>query len=121
MIGRIAAIVALVAAVVVVVLVLTGGEDPYEVTAEFENASQLVNGNEVVVGGAATGTVKEIELGDDGQALVTFTVGEEYAPLRRGTVATIRSPSLSQVAGRQVQLTLPPDSAGGEEIASGEC
>ena len=34
-------------------------------------------------------------------------------------MATIRSPSLSQIAGRQVQLTLPVDSRGGEEIESG--
>ena len=114
-IGRVAALIALVVAVVVVVVLLDGGED-YEVTAEFENAGQLVKGNEVVVGGAAAGSVKGIELGPEGQALVTFSVDEEYAPLQRGTVATIRSPSLSQIAGRQVQLTLPVDSRGGEEI-----
>ena len=117
-IGRVAALIALVVAVVVVVVLLDGGED-YEVTAEFENAGQLVKGNEVVVGGAAAGSVKGIELGPEGQALVTFSVDEEYAPLQRGTVATIRSPSLSQIAGRQVQLTLPVDSRGGEEIESG--
>ena len=81
-IGRLAAIVALVVAVVAIVVLLGGNGDEYEVTAEFENASQLVKGNEVVVGGAAAGTVKEIELGPEGQALVTFTVDEEYAPLR---------------------------------------
>ena len=104
-IGRVAALIALVVAVVVVVVLLDGGED-YEVTAEFENAGQLVKG------GAAAGSVKGIELGPEGQALVTFSVDEEYAPLQRGTVATIRSPSLSQIAGRQVQLTLPVDSRG---------
>jgi len=120
-IGRIAALVALAVAVVLVVMLLggNGGED-YEVTAEFENASQLVNGNEVVVGGTPVGTVSKIELGPDGQAFVSFSVEEDFAPLRRGTTATIRSPSLSQIAGRQVQLTLPPSSAGGEEIESGE-
>lgn len=119
-IGRIAALIALAVAVVVVVMLLGDGGDDYEVTAEFENASQLVTGNEVVVGGTPVGTVSGIELGPDGQALVTFSVSEDFAPLRRGTTATIRSPSLSQIAGRQVQLTLPPSSAGGEEIESGE-
>jgi phospholipid/cholesterol/gamma-HCH transport system substrate-binding protein len=120
-IGRIAALIALAIAVVAVVMLLGGGGgEEYEVTAEFENAGQLVNGNEVVVGGTPVGTVSEIELGPDGQALVSFTVQEEFAPLRRGTTATVRSPSLSQIAGRQVQLTLPPSSAGGEEIDSGE-
>ena len=109
-IGRIAALIAVGVAVVALFVLLAGGDgESYEVTADFENASQLVNGNQVVVGGVAAGSVKEIELADNGHALVTFTVADDYAPLRRGTTATIRSPSLSQIAGRQVQLTLPAD------------
>ena len=111
--------VALVVAVIAVVLLLSGGDEPYEVTAEFENASQLVPGNEVIVGGVAAGSVKEIELGPNGEALVTFTVDDAYAPLKRGTTATVRSYSLSGVANRQVQLTIPPDSEEGEEIPFG--
>jgi phospholipid/cholesterol/gamma-HCH transport system substrate-binding protein len=118
-IGRIAALVALVVAVVVVVVLLTSNGDEYTVTASFANASQLVKGNEVVVGGVAAGTVKEIELGPSGEAEVTFSVDDDYAPLHRGTTATVRSPSLSQIAGRQVQLTLPPDSTAGAEIPDG--
>ena len=119
-VGRIAAVIALGVAVVAIVLLLAGGgEDSYEVTAEFENASQLVKGNEVIVGGVRAGSVKNIELGDDGQALVTFSVDPEYAPLKRGTTATVRSYSLSGVANRQVQLTIPPDSQSGDEIPSG--
>ena len=117
-IGRIAAIVALVIAVVALVVMLSGGDD-YEVTAEFENASQLVTGNQVVVGGVAVGSVSNIELGPSGQAEVTFSVDDDYSPLRRGTVATVRSPSLSQIAGRQVQLTIPPDSEAGAPIPDG--
>ncbi|HEY8002330.1 MAG TPA: MlaD family protein [Solirubrobacterales bacterium] len=119
MIGRVAALIALVVAVLAVVVLLGNGGDQYEVTAEFENAGQLVKGNEVVVGGTAAGTVKTIELGPQGQALVTFSVDDAYAPLQRGTVATIRSPSLSQIAGRQIQLTLPVDSQGGDPIDDG--
>ena len=119
LIGRVAAVVALVAAVVVVVLLLVGNGDDYEVTAEFENASQLVTGNEVVVGGVPAGSVKKIELGPNGRALVTFTVDDDYAPLRRGTTATIRDPALSSIAGRQLQLTLPVDSTAGPEVPSG--
>jgi phospholipid/cholesterol/gamma-HCH transport system substrate-binding protein len=118
-IGRIAAVVALAIAVVAVVSLLTGNGEDYEVTAEFENASQLVGGEQVVVGGVAAGSVKEIELGPNGQALVTFTVDDDYAPLREGTKATIRSYSLSGIANRQVQLTLPPDGEDGGEIENG--
>jgi phospholipid/cholesterol/gamma-HCH transport system substrate-binding protein len=109
-------IVALVAIVVGVPLLGGCGGVSYQVTGEFENASQLVPGNEVVVGGVAVGSVKSIELGEDGQALVDFTVEDEYAPLKRGTVATVRSYSLSGIANRQIQLTIPPDSEAGEEI-----
>lgn len=120
-VSRIAALLAIVAAVVVVFMLIGGGGDDYKVTAEFENASQLVTGNEVVVGGRAAGSVKEIELGPAGQALVTFTVNEDFAPLPRGTVATIRQGSLSSVAGRQLQLTLPPTGATDEgTIEDGE-
>ena len=117
--GRIAAVVAIaIAAVALIMLLRNGGED-YRVTAEFQNASQLVNGNEVLIGGLSAGLVKEIELGDDGQALVTFTVDDEFAPLPRGTVATIRQGSLSSVAGRQVHLTLPPAGEAEGEIDDG--
>ena len=119
MIGRVAALVALAIAVVAVVILLTSSGDDYAVTAEFENAGQLVKGNEVVVGGAHAGSVQEIELGPQGQALVTFSVDDDYAPLARGTVATVRSPSLSQIAGRQVQLTLPADGTEGSRIPDG--
>ena len=119
MIGRIAALVALAIAVIAVVVLLTSGGSDYEITAEFENAGQLVKGNEVVVGGVNAGSVKEIELGPQGQAEVTFSVDSDYAPLERGTTATIRSPSLSQIAGRQIQLTLPASNTGGSEIPDG--
>jgi phospholipid/cholesterol/gamma-HCH transport system substrate-binding protein len=108
-VGRIAAIVALAVAVVVVAILLIGSGSSYQVTAEFENASQLVGGEQVVVGGVPAGSVSDIALGDDGQALVTFSVSDDYAPLDEGTTATIRSFSLSGVANRQVQLTLPPE------------
>jgi len=112
--------VALLVAVVVVALLLFGGSgSSYEVTAEFENASQLVKGSQVVVGGVPTGSVKDIQLGDHGQALVTFSVSDDYAPLSRGTTATIRSYSLSGIANRQVQLTLPPQGQEGAPIPDG--
>ncbi len=96
------------------VMFVGGGDDEYEVTAEFQNASQLVTGNQVMIGGLAAGTIKEIGLGEDGEAIVTFTVEEDFAPLPRGTTATVRQGSLSSVAGRQIQLTLPPQ--GGQDL-----
>jgi phospholipid/cholesterol/gamma-HCH transport system substrate-binding protein len=118
--GRIAAIVALLgaASAVAIVLVRGGGSD-YEVTAKFENASQLVGGEQVVVAGTPAGKVTDIALGPNGEALVTFTVDDSYAPLERGTTATVRSFSLSGIANRQIQLTLPASGAGGAQIPDG--
>ncbi len=116
---RVAAILALAGAAIVVFLLLVGGGNPYTVTAKFENASQLVNGNTVNVAGVAAGKVKEIRLADDGQALVEMEVSEEYAPLPRGTHATVRSQSLSGIANRYVDLALPPAGTEDEVIDSG--
>jgi phospholipid/cholesterol/gamma-HCH transport system substrate-binding protein len=117
--ARRALTIGIIAAVVAAVwLALTAGE-PYKLTASFSNASQVVSGNEVVIGGSVVGSVEKVELGPDGEALVTFSVDDENAPLERGTVATIRNPSLSSIAGRQIQLTVPPATADTESIPDG--
>lgn len=113
------ALIALAGAIVVVFLLLAGGNDGYKVTAHFQNASQLVEGNEVVVGGTPVGLVDEIRIGDEGEAIVTFGVDDDYAPLPRGTVATVRQYSLSGIANRQVNLTVPPSNEAGEPIPDG--
>ena len=118
---RAAVLAALAAALVAAFLVLTGSKESssYTVTAEFTNASQLVGGNVVTIGGTNVGTVDDIQLAANGNALVTFSVDSAYAPLTRGTKAQVRSFSLSGVANRQVELTLPPQGKGGDEIPSG--
>ena len=102
----------LVGAVAVGVLVLGGGSS-YEVRARFVNASQLVKGDLVEVGGVKVGTVKAIDLTDDGQAEVRVAIDDDgYRPLRRGTTAVVRQASLSGVANRYIDLHLPPGSGG---------
>ena len=118
-VGRAIAIIALVAGLVVLGFVLFSGGDDYSVTAEFENASQLVNGNQVVVAGVPVGSVQDIALGPHGQALVKFSVSSDYAPLREGTTALVHETSLSSVAGRQVELTLPPSNSKAPFIPNG--
>ncbi len=108
----------LVVAAFVYVTLFTGG-DEYTVTAEFANASQLVQGNEVVIGGVPVGKVKRIDLGADGQALVTFYINPGYAPLRRGTVAQVRWTSLSSVAQRRIELIVPAANSDAPEIEDG--
>jgi phospholipid/cholesterol/gamma-HCH transport system substrate-binding protein len=118
-VGRIAAVFALIGAAVVLLLLVVGGGSSYTVTAQFENASQLVPGNTVNVAGVAAGSIKEITLADDGQAEVKLEVSDEYAPLPEGTQATVRSQSLSGIANRYVDLSLPPEPAEGKTISDG--
>jgi len=106
--GRIAAVLAVAVAVVVVaVLLFAGGGGGYTVKAQFIDASQLVKGNLVQVGGVRAGSVKDIQVTKDGQAIVTMSIDEDYAPLKQGTRATIRQASLSGIANRYVDLQLP--------------
>jgi phospholipid/cholesterol/gamma-HCH transport system substrate-binding protein len=108
-IGRVLAIAALVAAIAVVAFVLFGNRGPgYTVHARFENASQLVKGDNVAVAGVPVGKVSGIDLTPDGQADVRMKITDGgYQPLRRGTKAIIRQASLSGVANRYIDLELP--------------
>ncbi|MDO9410014.1 MlaD family protein [Patulibacter sp.] len=102
---------------VAVVLVLGRGTD-YRVVAAFEDAGQLVPGNEVRVGGAVVGSVERIRVGRSGLAELELRVDDDdLLPLHRGTVAVLRNPSLSSVAGRIVALQPGPNDA--PEIRSG--
>jgi phospholipid/cholesterol/gamma-HCH transport system substrate-binding protein len=119
--GRVAAIAAVVLAVVLVaVLLFRGTTDDYQVKAEFLNASQLVKGNLVQVGGTKAGSVKEIDVTEDGRALVTLQIDDQYEPLRKGTQAIIRQASLSGIANRYVDLQLAPGDSDAGEYESGE-
>ena len=107
----------LVVAIVVAVLLLSGPGSSYIVKARFQNAAQLVKGNLVQTGGAPVGKVTNIDLTPDGQAEVTMKIEKDYAPLRRGTLATVRQASLSGVANRYIDLRMAPQS--GEKIPDG--
>jgi len=117
--GQRAVAVAAIAAAAIAAAFTIGGDDGYEVTAQFNNASALIAGNQVVIGSRPVGSVKEVRLAPDGQANVTFSVEEPFAPLKRGTVAAVRWTALSSVANRQIALTVPPKGVEGEEIPDG--
>ena len=121
-IRRIAAASTLALAVLIVLyLLLFAAGGGYKVTAAFENASQLVDGNQVSVAGAPVGSVTDIALSDDGQALVTMEItNDAYSPLPAGTHATIRSQSLSGIANRYVDLGLPAEPSGETIAEDGE-
>lgn len=103
-VGRVLALGAIVAAVVLVAFVLFSGDGGYQVTARFQNAAQLVAGNEVYVGGVPAGSVKDIQITPDGQADVKLQLLDKYVPLRQGTRAIIKQTSLSGIANRYVDI-----------------
>src|SRR3712207_421742 len=85
-IGRVAAFAAVIAAAIFVgVIVFGGGASEYTVKASFINAGQLVPGNPVQTGGVAIGSVKNIDITDDGQAVIEFSVEDDHQPLPEGT------------------------------------
>jgi len=114
---RAVALAALIVAVALLALALLGGGGGYRVKAVFQDAGQLVPGNEVRIGGAPVGTISEIELDRSARAVITLEVEDDVAPLREGTTATIRATSLVGVANRYVSLT--PGPANRRELADG--
>jgi phospholipid/cholesterol/gamma-HCH transport system substrate-binding protein len=119
--GRLAAIGAVVVAILVVAFLLFAkGGSKYTINAYFLNAAQLVKGDLVQIGGAPVGSVKDITLTPDGQAKVRLEIKDDFVPLRRGTQATVRQASLSGIANRYVDLTMPPgDDSNTPTIPSG--
>jgi phospholipid/cholesterol/gamma-HCH transport system substrate-binding protein len=109
-VARILAFAALIAVVALVALAMFGGGSSYQVKAVFDNAGQLVPGNEVRVGGQPIGKIADIDLDDRANAVVTMNVEDAVAPLHEGTTATIRASSLSGIANRYVSLKPGPNS-----------
>src|SRR3954468_17553037 len=97
------------------VVLLRPGSSDYIVHAQFQNAAQLVKGDLVQVAGAPIGKVNAIKLTDDGKADIKMAITDDrYKPLHDGTRALIRQASLSGVANRYIDLTLPPGNGGKE-------
>jgi phospholipid/cholesterol/gamma-HCH transport system substrate-binding protein len=97
----------LVVLVVAYLVFSSGGGADYHLL--LDNASQLVRGDQVQVGGVPVGTVKDIALTPNYKALVTIHVESSLTPLHEGTTAQIRVPSLSGVANRYVALVPGPN------------
>jgi phospholipid/cholesterol/gamma-HCH transport system substrate-binding protein len=102
----------LLAVVVVAVLLVRGGGSSATHRILLPDAGQLVDGNEVQVGGRRVGLVTGIELTDGYRAEVRFEVtDEDLLPLHEGTTAAVRVVSMSGMANRVVSLTPGPSSA----------
>jgi phospholipid/cholesterol/gamma-HCH transport system substrate-binding protein len=105
--GRIAAIAAVAIAIFAVAYIVLSGGSSYKVYAIFQNASQLVSGDQVDVAGNTIGTVGNITLTPQGDAKVELDISNSTdIPLRQGTTATVRNPSLTSIANRYIELRL---------------
>jgi len=108
--ARLAALLGIFGAAVLVALLMFGRDADYRVKAVFENAGQLVKGNQVRVGGRPLGMITDVALNPSAHAEVELTVEEGLTPLHDGTTATIRASSLSGIANRYVSLDPGPNS-----------
>ena len=103
---------ALLVAIAVVAYVLLSSGSTYHLRVQLTNASQLVTGDQVKIGGVPVGTVQKIVLTPNGQAQVTISVdSKRFHPLHQGTRAYVRVSSLSAVANRYIALEPGPDNA----------
>lgn len=100
--ARVAAVACLLGVVVILYFLLFGGGDDHRYRMIFENASQLVTGNSVMIGGKPVGSVDEIDLTDDGQASIDISIDQE---LHEGTTAVIRPYSLAGIANRYIAVS----------------
>ncbi|HZV48823.1 MAG TPA: MCE family protein [Candidatus Dormibacteraeota bacterium] len=74
----------------------------YTLRAVFVDANGLTKGADVMVAGVRVGQVTGVRA-SQGRALVTMRIGHQYAPVHRGTVASIRYSTL--LAEKYVELT----------------
>jgi phospholipid/cholesterol/gamma-HCH transport system substrate-binding protein len=92
-------------ALVLVVVLIMGGSEPTRYKIRFQNAGQLVKGDDVQIGGRRVGSIEDITLTDDNQAEIGISVEDGFTPLHQGTTAIIRTTSLSGIANRYIALT----------------
>jgi phospholipid/cholesterol/gamma-HCH transport system substrate-binding protein len=93
--------------VIVLAIVLFSGGGGHKYTFMFQNAGQLVNDNQVMIGGSPVGSVSGIDLSPDNLAEVHVETDQE---LHEGTTAVIRATSLSGVANHYLSISPGPNS-----------
>jgi phospholipid/cholesterol/gamma-HCH transport system substrate-binding protein len=76
-----------------------GGPTPlkpegYRVDVPFDEATQLAIESDVRISGVSVGKVKDIELSDDGKAVATLEIDDEFAPIPEDTEAILRQKTL---------------------------
>jgi phospholipid/cholesterol/gamma-HCH transport system substrate-binding protein len=109
--GRVLAVGALALIVLIVAYLVFGGGGGANYHLIFPEAGQLVRGDQVQVGGVPVGSVTNFSLTPNDKADVTIHVEGSLAPLHEGTTAQVRTPSLSSVANRYIELSPGPNNS----------
>ena len=94
--------------IVAVIVYLATRPTTYQYRLDFTDAGQLVTGDLVRIGGTEAGTVKSIDLTQNGLAQVGISLDSSFGPLRQGTTALIRSPGLTSIASRYIDISPAP-------------
>lgn len=105
---RVVTLGALVVAIVFVASLIFKGDSGYKYTFDFQNASGIVTGNHVMVGGSPVGSITKVELTDDMRVEMEVEIDRK---LHEGTSAVIRKSSLSSIHNHYISLTPGPDNA----------
>jgi phospholipid/cholesterol/gamma-HCH transport system substrate-binding protein len=107
--ARFVALLALAASVVVAFVVIGpgSGTPAHTLRAAFDEALQVVPGQDVRVGGRKVGEVQSVKL-EDGNAVVELGVDNAVWPLHSGTVAQLRFGAAAAYALRYVDISPGP-------------
>ena len=104
---RAAALAALALVVLALIYIAFFAGNGYTYKLVFQNASQLVTDNQVLIGGHPVGSVESIDLTEDNLAEIEISVDQQ---LHEGTTAIVRATSLSGVANHYVSISPGPNS-----------
>lgn len=103
---RVVTLGALVVAIVFVASLIFKGDSGYTYKFDFQNASGIVSGNHVMIGGAPVGSITNVELTDDMRVEMEVELDRE---LHEGTAAVIRKSSLSSIHNHYISISPGPD------------
>ncbi len=104
------------ASVAVLYVTSGGGASQTQVRAEFEDTFPLLPGMHVRVYGAVAGSVGDVELTDDGTALVTMRLHEGTAPPGKDATAAIRQQDITGDSYVSLELGASEEPLGDEVI-----
>jgi virulence factor Mce-like protein len=116
---RIASALGLAALAIAAAIAVGAGEDTsgYRIDAIFDNASNVIPGQDVKVAGARAGRIVAVELTPEHKARVKMEVSEQFAPFRTDADCSIQPQSL--IGEKFVQCT-PGTPRGRELVARGD-